>query len=67
LKNYWYAGAGELLGLAVLLSVGVFFAFKVSCSKDRYTHVTDVDTLHSQPDIGDGPPSQPKSEYKYSW
>jgi glucan phosphoethanolaminetransferase (alkaline phosphatase superfamily) len=67
LKKYWKAGAGSLLGLAVLLTIGVVFAFKISCSKDNYQAIQDVDTLHSQPDIGDAPLSEPKPEYKYSW
>jgi hypothetical protein len=67
LKKYWKAAAGCLLGLAVLLTIGVVFAFKISCSKDNYQHIRDVDTLHSQPDIGDGPPADPKLDYKYSW
>jgi hypothetical protein len=67
LKKYWKAGAGSLLGLALLLTIGVILAFKVSCSSDNYRNINDQDTLHSQPDIGDGLPAEPKTEYKYSW
>jgi hypothetical protein len=69
LRKFWKAGAGSLLGLAVLLTIGVGFAFKISCSKDNYEQIEDIDTLQSQRDIGDGPPAEQKPEYqfRYSW
>jgi hypothetical protein len=67
LTKHWKAGAGALLAMASLLTIGVVLAFKVSCSTDKYRRITDVDTLHSQPDIGEGLPAEPRTDYTNSW